>query len=145
MDDGATVPLFLQEARPAGSHSERRSERGICRRSVEDENLDDAQQAKLEKQVRAGDRGHQARRPARDYRGGHRLSLPAARLPRQRHGRLARQVHRREDVRQGSAALEGSRSRSLRGEIQEVGRREREETCCRSSWITCGPSRWPSS
>ena len=77
MDDGATVPLFYSKRVPEVlNQNEDLSEEFY--EILEDENLDEAQQAKLEKRVcqRAG--GHQTRRPAGNHRPGHRLPLSRA-------------------------------------------------------------------
>jgi type I restriction enzyme R subunit len=74
MDDGATVPLFYEKRVPEVLiQNEDLSEEFY--EILEDENLDEAQQAKLER-VCHGTGGHQARRPAGQNRAGHRLSLP---------------------------------------------------------------------
>ncbi len=85
MDDGATVPLFYQKRVPEVLiQNEDLSEEFY--QILEDENLDEAQQAKLEKRFCHGDRSHQTRRPAGNDRAGHRLSLPPPRLSGQGHG-----------------------------------------------------------
>ena len=97
MDDGATVPLFYKKRVPQVLiQNDDLSEEFY--EILEDENLDDAQQAKLEnrfaQEIEVIKRDDRLETIAR----GHRVSLPATRLPRQRHGGLVGQVHRREDV-----------------------------------------------
>ena len=74
MDDGATVPLFYEKRVPQVLiQNEDLSEEfdEICR------GRESGRRAAGEagEQVRAGDRGHQARRPAGDHRQGHCLPL----------------------------------------------------------------------
>ena len=97
MDDGATVPLFYKKRVPQVLIQNDDSERRLLR-DLEDENLDDAQQAKLENRFAAEIEVIKRDDRLETIAEGHRLSLPAARLSRQRHGGLAGQVHRREDV-----------------------------------------------
>ena len=140
MDDGATVPLFYEKRVPQVLIQNDDLSEEFYRDSGGRESRRRAA-GETGEQVRAGDRSHQTRRPAGDDRQGHRLSLPAARLSRQRHGGLAGQVHRREDVRQGPAALEGTDQRTARAD-QEIKERNRERSDCRSSWTTCARWRW---
>ena len=97
MDDGATVPLFYEKRVPQVLiQNDNLSEEFY--EILEDENLDDAQQAKLENRFAAEVEVVKRDDRLGTDRQGHRLSLPATRLPRQRHGGLVGQVHRREDV-----------------------------------------------
>ena len=141
MDDGATVPLFYEKRVPQVLIQNENLSEEFYRDSGRRESRRRAA-GEAGEQVRAGDRGHQARRPVGNNRQGHRLSLPAARLPRQGHGCLAGQVHRREDVRQGAATLEGADQRTARPnqEVKErLGARAAEE----DRWTTCARWRWP--
>ena len=65
VDDGATVPLFYEKRVPEVliQNDDLNEE---FYEILEDENLDDAAAAEAGEALRAGDRGHQARRPAGD-------------------------------------------------------------------------------
>jgi type I site-specific restriction-modification system R (restriction) subunit len=113
MDDGATVPLFYSKRVPQVLiQNEDLSDEFY--EILEDENLDDAQQEKLDSE-------------------GHCLSLSASRLSGKRHRRVARQIHCGQDVRQSDPTLARTNKAACRTDQkdQQLQRKEKTAKNCR--------------
>ncbi len=120
VEDGATVPLFYENRTPELQLANPDLNDDLYA-LIEDADLDDEQEAKLETGARPPVPPDHPRRPAGDGRAGHRAALPRARLRRQGDGRVDRQGHRAPDVRQGAASTGRRRPSACEQELGELG------------------------
>ena len=114
IEDGATLPLFYENRTPELQLVNPDLNEDMYD-LIEEADLDPEEEAKLEAGARPPVPPHHSRRPAGDGGRGHREAFPRAGLHRQGDGRVHRQGHCAQDVRQGAQALVGGDRKGREG------------------------------